>query len=704
MTVRALRMRFAVALTTLLAVAGGCLFPLTGAAATPRLTPTAERDHAPIDLTIGAMAPAVLESGTRTTLSGTITNTTSDALNDLDLRVGLSINRYTSVSALAAALPQTQQLSSRRVETLRLRAPTSLPAGSTAAFKAVVAPHAFDSISDGVYVLQVSVRSSSSFETLGAARIALPWFDNPNSSELSEPLRLSILLPLAAPPGRTSAGTLLDDATARDFAADGRLSQLVDAASVAADRVTWVVDPALLQTAAQMSDGYSVATSDGTAGPPQSGSAAAAWLAKVRAATAGDTTRVLALTYADVDVTSLAVHGMTGDITLASTTAPELTRSLLGKPDVRPFAWPAGSTTTASTMTALHAAGVRVLTMGRSALSDVGSTASTARIDTESGSLSALLGDETLGATLSGPADQLGGSGLAQRQLFLAQTAIYAINGRSRAVVAPPLNWSADPGVIAGILSAMGNSQWVRPAPIDDVIGDTSARPARALSPMTAEARRELLSGSYLRSVRAQQGQVSLLAAVTAPAGMAADFTSGALRSESAAWRTDRAVAGRLLDLNGRQLQAQQDKIRPVASSSVTFSENGGSVPVTVANGLKVPIRVGIKLVADPGVRLIQSPPAVIEVAAATKASTEIPAQVLGAGALPVEIQLTTPDGRNFGQPAKTTLRTTAYAKAASYVVAGAFVALAATVVISSVRRRRRLVGDRPDDGAAPDD
>lgn len=693
-----------VAAVLLLSV-GGLALPAAMAAAAPGHVPATDEHQPPLRLTVNSLSPVVLRSASGTALAGTVTNTTTGTMSDLNLRVALSFSRYFSINALDTALTVTQQLSTHRLSTTRLRIPASLPPGASAAWKAILPAHAFDSVGNGVYVLQVSVLSSSVAEFAGVARVALPWFDNPNDSGVTKPMRLTMLLPVTSLPDRTVAGPLLYDTLGRDLAGDGRLSRLVDGAAANPDKITWVVDPALLQTVQQMSDGYSVVTSDGAAGPPQPGGAAAAWLAKIRAATSVPGTNVLALTYADADVTSLAVRGMTSDITLANTTAPELIRDLLGKPDVRSFAWPAGSATTADTLAALYVAGVRMLKLDREALTDLGPEAPGAAVETKSGPLSAVVGDEALATTLAGSSTEHLVAGVAQRQLFLAQTAIYSqVEHRATAVVAPPLTWSVDPTSLGGILSALGSAPWLQPASIGDALAEKQVVPVRTLTPLTTAARRQLLSAAYLRSVRAQQAEVSLLAAVTAPAGIAADFTAGLLRSESAAWRADRSGANRLLQLNDQQLLGTVAKIRPVASNSVTFSEGSGNVPVTVANELKVPVRVGIKLVADPAVRLVQSPPVVIEVPAATKASAEIPTQVLGAGALPVEIQLTTPDGQNFGKPARTTLRTTAYAKAASYVVVAAFVALTATVVISSLRRRRRLAVQARDTQASDDD
>ena len=61
----------------------------------------------------------------------------------------------------------------------------------------------------------------------------------------------------------------------------------------------------------------------------------------------------------------------------------------------------------------------------------------------------------------------------------------------------------------------------------------------------------------------------------------------------------------------------------------------------------------------------------------------------MGSGTLPVRIQLTTPRGRPYGEPQTVQVRTTAYSRAAAYVVTGAFVILAFLLGMNFVRRTK---------------
>ena len=75
------------------------------------------------------------------------------------------------------------------------------------------------------------------------------------------------LFPLTTAPSRAGDDVFLDDHLAAEVAARGRLTRLLDAAEGAPSAVSWVVDPALLQSLQDMTDGYVVRRPDGTTAP-----------------------------------------------------------------------------------------------------------------------------------------------------------------------------------------------------------------------------------------------------------------------------------------------------------------------------------------------------------------------------------------------------------------------------------------------------
>ena len=86
------------------------------------------------------------------------------------------------------------------------------------------------------------------------------------------------------------------------------------------------------------------------------------------------------------------------------------------------------------------------------------------------------------------------------------------------------------------------------------------------------------------------------------------------------------------------------------------------------------------------------------------KVGVDIEARVVGGNTLPVRVQLLTPDGTAFGEGARIDVASTAYARAAAWVVIVAFIAIVIFVVIGVARRIRLASASRPDNPNNPVD
>ncbi|NUS57026.1 MAG: hypothetical protein HOV66_19540, partial [Streptomycetaceae bacterium] len=208
------------------------------------------------------------------------------------------------------------------------------------------------SLSSGNAVYAFTLEASAGGESAGSARVLVPWMP---VAQTKNKTQLGVLWPLVDQPRRD--GTTIpddqqtpvfeDDGLTAELADKGRLDRLVAAGDKLGDKLTWVVDPDLLDTAAAMQRGYRVAppptaestngrdarkdrktgdkngqatpgTGDGDTGaeslanprtedtttPGTGGPTAGTWLDRLRAATTGGT--VVALPYADTDVATVA--------------------------------------------------------------------------------------------------------------------------------------------------------------------------------------------------------------------------------------------------------------------------------------------------------------------------------------------------------------------------------------------------------------
>ena len=132
--------------------------------------------------------------------------------------------------------------------------------------------------------------------------------------------------------------------------------------------LTWVVDPALLETAEDMSDGYTVRAED-PAQPDVDGTGAGTaqqWLDQVRAASRlGD---VATLPYADPDVVALRRGGLTSDVLAARGRGDAMAAELLGRDVVTDLAWPADGFADRPTLRTLRGAGTQAVVLDAGAI------------------------------------------------------------------------------------------------------------------------------------------------------------------------------------------------------------------------------------------------------------------------------------------------------------------------------------------------
>lgn len=646
------------------------------------------------------MSPSLPQSGKRTVLRGVLTNTSDEAQPGMGITARLSTTRFGSLDGLDGALDLASPLDTVPLPSTSGKISSVVLPAASVPWRIVLGGRALDGLQNGTYVLEIRASGDNSDAT---ARIALPWYDSPLGPEPEGRLALAWLMPLTAAPAMDAAGRLVDREIPEAVAAGGRLTALVEGAKNHPEMLTWVIDPALLQIVESLAAGNTTVAPDGNRDATQA-AAAASWLESVRSTTRRPDVGVTPMAYADVDVSSLVGARLGGDVTLSNTMAAEATSRLLGRTTDPVMAWPAGATVPAEVISVLHSAGVRRAQLDRTALSDLPENTDVAQVGGKGGLITAVVGDAALNRTVAGRTSAGEVAGPAQRQLLVAQLSIMANElERERAVIAPGRLWAMDPAVLSEALSAIGDAPWVDAASLAKVIGDkTQLGSPRSLAPVTAKARRRMIPPATLRTIKQQQQLLARFSKILVdPTETTLRLTDAILRSESAAWRRQRDTGARLVESNGSELASMVDRVRPLSGGVVTFAAPNGRVPVTIANDLDVAIRVGIQVEGDPGVRLIQEDPVSVEVPARQKISTQVPAQILGAGELPATVYLTTPDGSRIGEPSHVTLRTTAYAAAAGYVVGLAFVALALAIVISTVKRRRTLArikaNDTPD-------
>lgn len=647
-----------------------------------------------IDVVIDRLNPLIPRADSILRLGGRLVNTSAERLEAVQVRLNLSSVVLRSGEQIDAVLsapvggdwdPSQDYV----LEWSRIDVSDAIGPGEQESFSFEVPMSRLPFASPGIYVLSVEARVANAGVTVpaGLARTFVPWF-----TEADPPaIQLAWVWPLADHPARTASGALLDDRTPVALSPGGRLHQLALIGAERASLLTWVIDPSLVQTAAQIAQGYLVER-DGRLVPGDRGPQASAWLDLVRQALAGSTARAMA--YADIDAGAVRRADLPNDVVRAVTQAADIASAALGEAIPGGFYWPPGGQLDKATANLLVSAGTTTVVLATDDQTSTGAGSTSvpangiASFGTPSGSLVAIVAQPRLAATLAMP-QRTAAEVLLARQRFLAETGLLAqaATGPLTVVAAPiDIRWSPARRFISPLLRATQEAPWLQPVSLDALLGAPRG-PLPRLQPDPSSG----LPEDYLYRVRRSQDRLGRLASVLQdPGTVIGPYSAALLRAESSAWRDDLATGEQLVRSVNAGLAGQADLVHVLSSGTITFSGDVGKVPVTVANDADQPVTIGLSLFAAPSTRLESDPIQDIVIDAGRKVSLDVTARVIGSDPLPVKVQLLTPEGKRYGTPGDITLISTAYARVASWVVMAAFAALAVFVVVGIIQRIRR--------------
>jgi len=549
----------------------------------------------------------------------------------------------------------------------------------------------------GTYALGVEVTGRASGVDAvdvrkGDYRTFLPWFPTPASVT---PVDLVWLWPLSDWPARTASGVLLNNRTPAEISPGGRLDRIVDIGGRFRGVVSWIADPALLETVFDMTRGYQVLQgSTLTLGDKQG--AARDWLDRVRAATGPGNVR--SMPYADIDAAAVVRADMSNDVVRAVTQGPGIAAAALKTPAPGGLYWAPIGRLDRSTTNVLASAGVTTMILSEKALPPTDTTKpsdgfATAALPTSVGTMQAVLSDSGLTALLGAP-QRTPSDVISVRQQFLAETALIATSlpadQASRAVVVAPasVRWDPTSTLLTPLLRATKSAPWLNPTSLARLLDQPVSSTSRQRGGYGPKAKATELPPAYMTRIKRTTRQLdSFTAIVDDPTGLSEPFSAALVRTESAAWRTSLETGQQLVSRTAAELGAKMSSVRVLSEGTITFSGDTGRVPVTIANDLDRSVTVGLALQGNPALRLSSDPLTNIQIQPGKMASVDIDARVVGGDPLEVDVQLLTPDMAPYGRPAEIQLVSTAYSRAAAWVVAAAFVAILVFVVVGVTRR-----------------
>lgn len=657
----------------------------------------------PIQVVVDDLRPVVPAAGDLLRISGRVVSTASVPVTDVSVQIRRSSAPVTTRKQIAHVVAAPLEPADGSPDDVplpgtRVVAATSLAPGATAPFSLRVPIDRLGLSGPGTYVLAVEAlgreQGIDEFDARqGVLRTFLPWY--PEGSDVT-PIDLTWLWPLADWPARAPDGVLIGNRTPNELSVGGRLDTILRVGRRHQDTVSWVADPSLLQTAAAMSGGYQVQIG-GQLVVGDKDDQARRWLSQVSEVAAESTLRVLP--YADADAAAVTRAGMSNDVVRAVTQAAPIAREATGHSVDGGLYWAPFGRIDRATLDVLASAGITTVVLSADALPATGDDAATAgdptaSVPTSVGSIRAVLTDPQLGAVLAGP-QRTASDVIVARQQFLAQTAVLAqtlpADGVRSVVVGPSdVRWTATASLLTPLLRATRTAPWLSAQTLHGLLDLPASSTSRKRGGYGQKAREAELAPAYLAQVARQSDNLDVFTSILDdPTGISEPFAQSLLRAESAGWRTEPETGARLLTAITRQLSDLTERVHVLSEGTVTFSGDTGRVPVTIVNDLDRAVTVGLALRGRPALRLHATPLSDIAIEAGKMASVDVDARVVGGDPLAVDVQLLAPDGEEFGRPAPIEVRSTAYARAAAWVVAASFLAIAIFVLVGIVRRIR---------------
>jgi Family of unknown function (DUF6049) len=598
-----------------IAAVGACLAALAAAPVPANAQPGEQPPRVPLTIAVTSMSPSYARQGQTVTISGEVRNLAASPAT------GLSVQLMSSKRQLDSRLQLENFAASNylpRGAALGI-APLTRPQlgpGQTWSWKLRLPVKDLGLSCFGVYPLTVRV-TDSAFQ---AARDPVPlpyWPAKANSCAVQrrpQPYAISWIWPLIDTPHQGTCAGLINNSLAASIAPDGRLGSLLAAGSryTAQAKLTWAIDPALLDSVRAMRKPYPI--DDSANCRPDSehpGSRTARrWLTEVLKATAGQP--VFLTPFADVDVAALTRNGNISDLKSAFAAAYQVGHQILqrnislgasqaGPRQLSAIAWPADGIASETLLDTL-APHVNTVVLAAPAVSPFSYTPSavSSKLTGIGKRLHILLADHEITSLLGskGVASRQPASVFGTSQLYIAQTAMIAAEAPSDqrpVVVAPPRRWNPSAQLATQLLADTVQAPWLKPSTADHV---ATMRAEHVYPSVTRSAPSAELPANLLSKVHKLDQQIALLQSIRVRPDAA--LGRAVFGIESSAWRGKAVKHARaMLARTSRYVttQLQGISIRGVGRHAiyhVTFGGKNSTVPVAIHSLLHYQVRVGL--------------------------------------------------------------------------------------------------------------
>ena len=576
---------------------------------------------------------------------------------------------------------------------------------------------------DTVYPLVFTAQTTGSAGAVavGSAVTYVPGFYQPFAPE-----QVSWVWSLLERPHRLDSDTVFeDDDLSAAVSTGGRLDRalaVVEQVS-AAIPMTLVLDPETLDELQVMATTTYLVRSGTITRPGTGSAAAAAWLLRLRTVLAerpADQVELTAL--GDPDVQSVLQNGAQWSNALPAVVSTRIGAALGYHPVGRDVTWPASGRLDTTTLTSLAAADRKNVILDDSSAGALAQSRMV-RFPTKAGAVTAALTDSRLqqsvvqGISVTGAARTVAPT-------LVSRLAIPVIANPKLAQVAVLTSTRyVDPSVTDAVylIDTVSDASFVDPVSLPTVL--TAASTLKSTSRLTSASPAGGVPAQIFSVVNAVDMSASAVhSMLEVPRETSQDRTAAAAvldslplaleRLQSSAWRTDghyaalgRAYASRL-SVFVQTFTSGVQIVPPNEPATYTLGSSKSSLPITIRNGLSLPVYVVVRVSAVgsvPGFTAKDIGPQTID--ADSTRTVQLPTSVQRSGRIRVVVQLSAPDGTALGDSVPLLVHSTALGRIGVIITITSGILLGLALVVRFVRglrarRRRRPVAAAPPERA----
>ncbi|WP_202880567.1 hypothetical protein [Kribbella amoyensis] len=708
------RLRLSAAAGASLLIAASGVVSAAGVAQAERAGAAAEDPV--VDVTIDSFTPAAPKPGDQVVLTGRITNTSTATFDNSQAAACIDDKRLSTRAQLAAIATEADEPIAKRNDCVGLNNSDStsfqefaqpLAPKASVPFRLVI-PWKDWGITgrSGVYTVGVRFRGNTSPSDRVSAGLSRTLMPVVPARPMPRKVNTALVVPLRHRPTLLGGDRFANESLADSMAPNGQLGRLL--ALGQKQRVTWLVDPAMLEEARTMREGYRITGPDNQTKPGTKSPTVAAWLRAFDANRASNP--VVLLPYGDPEVASLLDSGEPlRDLVGQARSATEQF-NLGDAHGFRSGLWLENGAATSKNLAAASTgyAGAKAddINLVTSSAWSAGARPDLAKspvydVLTPEGpvkSVRTVIADSSL--TAGGPDPGTATSPIQVQQRFAAETALLASTGTGdvTVVAVPPRGWDDDGRSTTSLARDLA-LPWIRPVTIDQAAAAPGAKPALAKAPDTPRSTPGLTNNQLDQIKQLGNAVTTYVSLLADPEQADENLRRSLLRSASSGWRGFPDESQRFATVELTSVNGQVGRVHLVTNPAgergghreikVNLSGSKGTFPLTVANELNESVRVGIVVTSANRSDLRIDPLQTKLIPAGQKATYQINASAEQNGLIRANAQVISAQQLPVGRSQELVIQAAQYGSVGWILVGSAVALLFGTSLVRIYRRIR---------------